>query len=95
MILIDTGYLIALFDPADELRERAMNWSRVLQEQCVVTEYVLCECVNAFSQAADRKTAHLIVSHLRSEPGYKIIPASPQLFEAGLNLHRERPDKSR
>jgi predicted nucleic acid-binding protein len=49
MIFLDTGYLLALFDPADELRMRAMNWSGALREPCLVTEYVLWECVNAFS----------------------------------------------
>ncbi len=37
MIFLDTGYLLALFDPADQLRERAMDWSRVLREPCLVT----------------------------------------------------------
>jgi predicted nucleic acid-binding protein len=95
MIFLDTGYLLALFDPADELRGRAMSWSLVLRESCLVTEYVLWECVNAFSHPADRSTAHVLVDYLRSEPGYEIVSASPGLFAAGLQLHRERPDKSR
>jgi uncharacterized protein len=94
MIFLDTGYLLALFNPSDQLRERAMDWSRVLREPCLVTEYVLWECVNAFSRPADRSAAQLIVAHLRSESGYEIEWASSELFEAGLQLHRERPDKS-
>ncbi len=94
MIFLDTGYLLALFDPADQLRERALQWSLILRERCLLTEYVLWECVNAFSHPKDRSTAHVIVDYLRSEPGYEILPASPELFEAGLRLHRERPDKA-
>jgi predicted nucleic acid-binding protein len=94
MIFLDTGYLLALFDPGDELRERAMRWSSTLREPCLVTEYVLWECVNAFSQPANRNTAHLLINHLRSESGYEIVSATPELFEAGLQLHRERPDKA-
>ena len=94
MIFLDTGYLLALFDPADELRSRAMEWSRALRERCLVTEYVLWECVNALSHPADRGSAHILVDHLRSAEGCEIVPASPALFEAGLALHRQRPDKS-
>jgi predicted nucleic acid-binding protein len=94
MIFLDTGYLLALFDPADELRLRAMGWSLTLRESCLVTEYVLWECVNAFSHPADRSTAHVLVDYLWSEPGYEIVSASPGLFAAGLRLHRERRDKA-
>jgi predicted nucleic acid-binding protein len=94
MIFLDTGYLLALFDPADELRTRAMSWSLTLRVSCLLTEYVLWECVNALSQPADRSTAHMLVDYLSSEPGYEIVPASPGLFAAGLRLHRERSDKA-
>jgi len=94
MILLDTGYLLALFGPADELRPRAISWSLALRERCLVTEYVLWECVNAFSRPGDRGAAHVLVDFLSSEPGYEIVPASPGLFAAGLRLHRERPYKA-
>lgn len=94
MIFLDTGYLLALFDPADQLHERATSWSRVLRERCLLTEYVLWECVNAFSDPAERRKAHLLVSFLRSDPGFEMVSASAELFEAGLQLHRDRPDKS-
>jgi len=94
MIFLDTGYLLALFDPADELYMRAMSWSLALREPCLVTEYVLWECVNSFSHPADRSTARLIVDYLSSEPGYEIVSASPGVFAAGLRLHYERPDKA-
>jgi predicted nucleic acid-binding protein len=94
MIFLDTGYLLALFDPADELHPRAMSWSLILREASLVTEYVLWECVNAFSHPADRGVAHVLIEHLRSEAGYEIVAASSTLFAAGLQLHRERPDKA-
>jgi predicted nucleic acid-binding protein len=94
MIFLDTGYLLALFNPADELRSRAMSWSVTLRETCLLTEYILWECVNAFSRPADRRAAHVLVDYLRSEPGYEIVSASPSLFAAGLRLHRERLDKA-
>lgn len=94
MIFFDTGYLLALFDSADQLHERATDWSRVLRERCLITEYVLWECVNAFSHPAERGKAHMLVTFIRSDPGFEVVSASTELFETGLQLHRERPDKS-
>lgn len=93
MILLDTGYFIALFTPDDDLYERAAAWSLHLNEPLVVTEYVLLECVNSFSMPKDRPSAHALIEHVRTDPACEVVHASPQLFEAGLRLHRERPDK--
>jgi len=93
MILLDTGYFIALFTPQDELHERAVAWSLHLNEPLLVTEYVLVECVNSFSKPKDRSAAHALVEHVRSDPLCEVIEASLDLFEAGLRLHRERLDK--
>lgn len=93
MILLDTGYFIALFTPDDDLYDRAAAWSLHLNEPLLVTEYVVLECVNSFSRLKDRASAHALIEHVRSDPACEVVPASPQLFEAGLRLHRERPDK--
>ena len=93
MILLDTGYFIALFTPDDHLYERAVAWSLHLNEPLLVTEYVLLECVNSFSKPKDRPSAHALIEHVRSDPVCELVHTSPELFEAGLRLHRERPDK--
>jgi len=93
MILLDTSYLIALFDARDALHQRALAWSEAVSEPLLVTEYVLWETVNASSPPADRPKAHALVAHVRSEPGYELVQASERLLEQGLALHRARPDK--
>ncbi len=93
MILLDTGYFVAVFTPDDELHDRAVAWSLRLNEPLLVSEYVLWECVNAFSKPKDRASAHALIEHVRSHPRCELAPASPELFAAGLRLHRERPDK--
>jgi predicted nucleic acid-binding protein len=93
MILLDTGYFVALFTPNDSLHERAVEWSSHVNEPLLVTEYVLLECVNSFSRPKDRASAHALVEHVQSNPAYEVIYASRRLFEGGLRLHRERPDK--
>ena len=93
MILVDSGFLLALAQPADALHRRAVAWAESLSEPLVITEYVLCETVNSLSRRADRPRAHRIVETISHDPNYTVVPASPALFAAGLGLHRERPDK--
>ena len=81
MILLDTGYFIALFSLEDALHKRAVAWSQRLNEPLLVTEYILCECVNCFSSRRNRPSAHALVEHVHrmaiaddydqnSDPGY-------------------------
>src|SRR5436309_16033631 len=93
MILVDTGYLLALVQPTDALHGPAVDWSLHIRLPLLVTEYVLWEMVNALSAPEDRPKAHLLLRVMTSEPGYEIIAASAELFEAGINMHRARPDK--
>ena len=93
MILLDTGYFIALFTPDDDLHECAAAWSLHLSEPMLVTEYVLLECVNYFSMPKDRPSAHALIEHVRADPACEVVHASSKLFEEGLRLHRARPDK--
>ncbi len=93
MIFLDTGYFVALFSPNDELHERAVAWSSQVREPMLVTEYVLWECVNAFSQPKHRASAHALVEHVQRDPACELVPATPDLFAVGLRLHRSRPDK--
>ena len=53
----------------------------------------MLECVNWFSRPQDRPSAHALIEHVRSDPACEVVPAAPQLFEAGLRLHHERQDK--
>jgi predicted nucleic acid-binding protein len=93
MIFLDTGYLIALADPRDNLHRRALAWAARIRETGVLTDYVLLETVNFFSAVPDRPRAHALARAVRRSPGYRVIDASPGVFAAGLKLHSERPDK--
>jgi predicted nucleic acid-binding protein len=77
MILLDTGYFVALFSPGDDLHGRAVAWSLVLREPMLVTEYVLWECVNTFSKPKDRTSAHALIEHVQSDPTSELVAATP------------------
>jgi uncharacterized protein len=94
VIFVDTGFFIALLNPGDNLHARAQAWAAAMDEPLLTTEYVIVETVNWFSAPIDRPKAHALVAHLRSEPGYTTVPASPDLFDSGLILHARRPDKA-
>lgn len=93
MILVDTGFLLALAQPTDGLHTRAAHWAQQLSEPLVVTEYVLLETVNSLSKRADRPRAHRIVDLISGDEDYALVYSSRALITAGLRLHRERVDK--
>lgn len=93
MISVDTGFFVAVSQPRDALHARAVAWAKAVAEPLLVAEYVVWETVNALSKPPDRPKAHLLVQHVRDSGSYEIVPASSELFEAGLHLHAGRPDK--
>ncbi len=93
MTLADTGFFLALLDARDDLHARALAWARHIQDQLLVTEYVLWETVNFASAPANRAKVHALVGHIHSTRGYEIVSATGELFEAGLQFHESRPDK--
>jgi predicted nucleic acid-binding protein len=93
MIFVDTGYLLALLSPRDELFDRAQRWADSIQEPLITTEYVLWELVNAFSAPVDRPKAQAAIAAIRSSPSWNLVYATPELFSEGLSLHGSRLDK--
>jgi len=93
MILVDTGFLLALLDARDALHDRARAWALHIKDQLLVTEYVLWETVNFASAPANRAKVHALIGHIRSHAGYEVVAAATNLFDAGLRLHESRSDK--
>jgi len=94
MILVDTGYFIAILTPHDELHARACAWAEAVNEPLLVTEYVLWECVNHLSLPEDRHKAQSLAQRLRSGNECDFVSASSELLDAGLRLHASRMDKA-
>ena len=92
-VFADTSYYGALLSPKDVLHEPAVEWARTGGRQVVLTEFILVELGNGLHLPADRKVFSEFVGQLRADPDVTVIPASSGLFEAGLELYRERPDK--
>ena len=72
----------------------AVAWSRRRNLELVTTEFVLVELGDAFSGPGARDEFAIFQDALRGDSACKILPASPGLFQSGLEIFRKRRDKS-
>ena len=98
-IFVDTGYHVALVDPRDELHGVALARGEALRldhATFVTTASVLVEFLTFLSGAGERIRAAGVqyVEELQASSEFSVVPDSPALFRAGLDLYAARPDKS-
>ncbi len=92
-VYADTAYYLALFNPNDAWHRMAMTWSQTQSRPVVLTEFILVELANSFTRGNARGRFVNLSATLRESPDATIVPASQELFEQGLRLFGERPDK--
>ncbi len=92
-VFADTSYYVALLGPADARHDLAIDWGDSFLGRTFVTEYVLVELGNSLCGGSDRTLFGPFVEHLIADPSTVFIPASPTLFQQGLTLYADRPDK--
>jgi hypothetical protein len=88
MIFVDTGYLLAVLNPADELFARSQRWATAIEERLITTEHVLWELVNSLSDPVDRIGCLAYFTPLLAEPRPDLWP---RLAVSLLTKRRERP----
>jgi len=93
MIFVDSGYLIGLLDPRDQLHAKAAAWARAAPQSLLTTEFVLCEAVNRFSMPVDRNKIHRALDKIYAADHWEVVPVSRGLLVNGLALHRQHTDK--
>jgi uncharacterized protein len=97
VVFADTGYWIALINPADDLHDRALAVTQqLLPMQIVTTDAVLVELLNGFSGRGDRLrgVAVRLIESLQVDPTVEVVPQATELFNAGLRLYGQRLDKN-
>lgn len=92
-VFMDTSFLIALLLIEDEYHERAVAWKKVVKGQVVTTEYVLVEFADAFCAEHLRQRAVAAVTTLRADPDVRIVEASTERMEEGLDFFKTHADK--
>ena len=92
-VFADTFYYFALLSPSDVTHQRAAALTPMLQGRIVTTAWIITELAAAFSAPPRRARCLDLIDHLYADPQIIIIPSAPELFDAGLALYRNRPDK--
>ncbi len=95
-VFVDTNYWVAMINPRDQWRERALAASSALTTaELVTTDAVLTEVLNYFSgegellRMAGIRNVEAILSNLQIE----VLFTDREGFFAGFELYRSRPDK--
>lgn len=93
-VFADTCYWIAIIHSGDAWFHEAR---RVTDEfrgvPIVTTADVLDEFLAYFAKGRLRGRAADTTERIISEAGFHVVEQSPELFQAGLDLYRARPDK--
>jgi hypothetical protein len=95
-VFADTFYWAALTSVDDPANPRAVDASRSLgSETIVTTDEVLSEYLTFFARARPsiRERAGRIVIELFNNAKVRVIPQDRESFLSGLLLYRARPDK--
>jgi predicted nucleic acid-binding protein len=89
----DTFFFLALENPRDEAHQTALSASGQRAGRLVTTQWVLMEVADAFAAPGSRQRFLNLISALQSDPDVVIVPADDGLFQRGVELYRQRPDK--
>ena len=96
-VFVDSSQYIAFLNEGDDLHEAAAEAAKLLTNvPLVTTEGILVEVLNFLSKFGPyhRLQAVAMVDTLRSEPGLLIEPQTTALLEDGIDLYRQREDKT-
>ena len=95
-LFIDTGYVYAITNPNDQWHDKAIQWqSKVVSDNLslITTQFVLTEIADGLSPVKFRRSALQVIHTLQDNSLVEVVPASADLFRAGLELYEGRPDK--
>ena len=92
-VFIDTSYILALLNTADEHHGRAALASLQVRPPFLATEAVLTEIGNALARVHWRALGVAAIDDLRNDPNIEVVTVDTALFGSALRLYSQRPDK--
>jgi len=92
-VFADSAYYLALLNENDELHERAKSATEQMRGPIVTTAWVLAELADAMCRPRNRGLAVEFIRDLLSDSRVKVVAASQDLFDRGLELYSTRHDK--
>lgn len=96
-VFADAGYWIALFNPRDQLHDKAAVAAQITQGRLIVTsQMVLTEFLNHYASFGEpfRQRAVQVVRSLQDDADVEVIVQTAEQFEAALTLYAQRQDKA-
>ena len=92
-VFADTFFFLALLNEDDDAHDDVLAFTNEEPLPYVTTEWVLTEVGDALSAPHARKQFLLLLETLRASPDATVIPCGPELFQRGIDLFANRPDK--
>ena len=93
MIFVDSGFLVAIFNPADGLHPMAVAWSERISTRLLLTDYILVETMNGVVSRGLRGPALRMIDTVASSVQFQILRGSEGWFDPALDLPRKANDK--
>lgn len=93
-VFADTSFFIALLSPQDALHDSARQHAAQLSQRMVTSWYVLVETANFLRRPTNRLLFGQLLDRLYRSPEAEIAPHSQDVLNRGIDLYRDRNDKS-
>jgi predicted nucleic acid-binding protein len=93
-VFADTSFFVAVHNRRDRFHSVAVSLATAKEKHRIITtQFVLLEVANFLSNPGDRERFVTLEDQLNKDRTVEVIPASDTLFEEGLALFADRPDK--
>ena len=89
----DSFYFFALGNERDPAHVKAVEFLQNHTGKLITTGWILTEVADGWSKLNWRAKFEVLLSELSSNPNVRLIPFTGALFEAGIALFKDRPDK--
>jgi predicted nucleic acid-binding protein len=95
IVFADSSFYVALIVARDWNHAKAKAIAQSWSGAAVTTEYVLVEVANHLSRTAQQRArVGQLLADIESDPNTEIIEASHALWQRGIDLYLQRPDKT-
>jgi uncharacterized protein len=91
-VFADTFFFLALLNERDAAHANAMRFDATARP-LVTTAWVLTEVADASSSPENRPAFLELLDVLNGSPDARILGPTQELFDRGVRLFRQRPDK--
>lgn len=93
VVFADTSFFVAFLNGRDRAHRPAREYANDRSLSIVTSEWVLVEVANFFACSDLRRLVPSFLGELRANPRIAIVWEHADLFDRGLRLYEERPDK--